>query len=111
MSGELKNPFPDPSTVDREKNKEIMDLIREEFKTKGQMEFHDMIKYFEISIGSKDKERSIISAFYCTNAILSNKNMNDHDKAFLVSGIREEIAKLGDEGAGNELLSESWTQL
>ena len=88
------NRFPDPETVNSEKNKEVKELIRQMFQRDGKLEFHDMLQYLEKTVEERDLEKAKICAHYCFNVISSEKSLSDTQKVQLVTGIEDEIVKL-----------------
>lgn len=94
MSVELKNIFPKPSEISEEVDEEIKELIKSQFKEKGKIDFHDMLKYFDKAVEEKDFKRANISAYYCTNALLGNVNMSGDDKAEIILSLRARIERM-----------------
>ena len=88
------NPFPEPKSVNEEKTKEIMGLIEEQFKVSGKIEFFDMLKFFEMNINNKDVEGAKISAYFCTNALISNKYEKNSDKIQTIREMSQQIGEL-----------------
>ena len=91
------NCFQDPETVNSEKNKEVKDLIRQMFQRDGKLEFHDMLKYLETTVEERDLEKAKICAYYCFNVVSSEKSLTEPNKVQIITGIQDEIEKLGNE--------------
>jgi hypothetical protein len=90
----MNNSFQDPETVNSEKNREVMDLIRGMFEKNGKLEFHDMLQYLEKTVQERDLEKAKICAYYCFNVISTEKSLLDTQKLQLINGIKDEIEKL-----------------
>ena len=86
------NPFENPELISKEVNEEIVNLIKD-LISKKQLDFFKMLSYFEDKILKKDIIRSKISAYYCTNVILSSNKTNS-EKMELIRGIKEELDNL-----------------
>lgn len=91
---EVINPFPEPKSVNEEKTKAIMSLIEEQFNESGKIEFFDMLKFFEMNINNKDVEGAKISAYFCTNALISNKREKNSDKIQTIREMSQQIGEL-----------------
>ena len=91
MSIELKNIFPEPDTICKQTNQEIRQLITDQIKNNGKIQFYDMLKFFNKAIDDHNFKKASISAYYCTNALLSNQNMTGDDKAEVILSLRSRI--------------------
>lgn len=86
--------FPDPDTIDKEINQEIIELIKIKINEKN-LTFYDMLQYFEKQIESMDYKRAIISAYYITN-IIKNKTENEQKDIVLNLKLALESCKNSD---------------
>ena len=80
----IKNPFTHPSEINQEINKEIRRLIINKFRSKSGLDFNEMAKYFMSKAENKDMDRAKIAAYYCTNTIINNKDIQDSEKASMI---------------------------
>lgn len=97
QSRTIENPFPNPKDVNEEKMELIKKLIENRFKEKGKIEFHDMMKFFELSIENKDTESALISAYFCTNALISNQYEKYDDKMATIREMSQTIGNMLDD--------------
>lgn len=95
MSGvkKISNPFPHPSKVSDEIDKEIKCLMEEKID-KRSLTFYDMLEFFDKMINDKDIERSKISGYYCTNVLMNNSDIGDDDKREIIYGMVMRVQEL-----------------
>jgi hypothetical protein len=72
----LDNIFPDPKTLNKEKNLVIVYWINDKMDQQD-LNFHDMLDKLRESVDAGDKHSAMIWAYYVTNIVLKNKRFDD----------------------------------
>lgn len=91
MNSVLKNPFPDPETLDKELNQYVKKVIVDIFNAKGSIKLYDFIKQIEEALLEKKNTMAKIISYYCANAIINEQSLTSEEKISHIGGILREI--------------------